>query len=52
MLVEDLNEFIKQINRIMTKYSLTNNDQVYSRIVEFVNNTFGVISNIDRENIE
>jgi hypothetical protein len=29
MNIEDMEEFIKAVDRIMTKYELTNNDQVY-----------------------
>ena len=52
MVNEDLKEFIKAVNKIMSKHNVSSNDQVYSKIVEYVNNTFGIISNIDRDNIE
>lgn len=51
MNIEDMEEFIKAVDRIMTKYELTNNDQVYQKIVSYVNQQYGIISNIDRDQL-
>ena len=49
MTIEDMEEFIKAVDRIMNKYELTNNDQVYQKIVSYVNQQYGIISNIDKD---
>ena len=49
MNIEDMNEFMKAVDRMMSKYNLINNDQVYQKIVSYVNHSYGIISNIDRD---
>ena len=52
MNMEDLKEFMKTVDRIGTKHGLVQNDQYYSQIIQFVNTTFGIITNIDEDRVK
>lgn len=52
MSMEDLKQFMTVVDKIGTKHQLTTNDQFYSKIIQFVNLNFGLISNFDSDQLD